>query len=106
MSALITKNQNSFQVLFYNEESKENIPLGTFKTIEEAEKKASDYEIEFYKSRTNLLPKGVSIAGNVFTLNILVYTISKSKSKTMIASCKTLSEMKKLKLKCLSSIIG
>ena len=106
MSALITKNKNSFQVLFFNEESKENIPLGTFKTMDDAEAKASEYEINFYRTRTNLLPKGVCITQNVFILNILVYTISGRKTKTMIASSKTLSEMKKLKMKCLSSVIG
>ncbi len=106
MSALVTKNNNSFQVVFFNEENKENIYIGTFKTKEEAEEKASEYEINFYKTRSNLLPKGVCITGKVFILNILVYTISGRKTKTMIASSKTLSEMKKLKLKCISSIIG
>jgi hypothetical protein len=106
MSALITKNKNSFQVAFFNEENKESTSLGTFKTMAEAEEIASKYEIDFYRSRTNLLPKGVSITGNNFTLRILVYTISGKNQQAMIASSKTLSEMKKLKLKCLSSIIG
>ena len=104
MSALVTKNNNSFQVVFFNEENKENIYIGTFKT--EAEEKASEYEINFYKTRSNLLPKGVCITGKVFILNILVYTISGRKTKTMIASSKTLKKKKKLKLKCISSIIG
>lgn len=106
MSALITHHKNVYQVLFFNEETKENKPLGTFRTEDEAILATNKYEIDFYKTRTNLLPKGVSIGNNSFQLIILCYTISGRKKNTLIASSKTLSEMKKLKMKCLSSIIG
>lgn len=106
MSALITYHKNVYQVLFFNEETKENNSLGTFKTEEEAINITNEYEIEFYKTRTNLLPKGVSIGNKTFQLIILCYTISGKKKSTLIASSKTLAEIKKLKMKCLTSIIG
>jgi hypothetical protein len=107
MATEVENIKGNFYVRHHNEITGERIRHKGFKTLDEAKKKANEIEIDFYKKHTNLLPKGVTIKNQTFRLSIASYLISsESKGLRDIASARTLKEIKELKLKCLSSIIG
>ena len=108
MSVTITKTRSGkFKVSLYKHETKKSDHIGIYESIEEAEKESNKSEISYYKSHSELLPKGISVGGNVFRLAIKSYTISgKYNDLKWIASAKSLNEIKELKMKCLNSIVG
>lgn len=107
MATIIQKHGNKYRVRFYDEVSGEYKVYPVLDTYDEAHSQASMIELDFYKDNKQLLPKGVSIGNSEFRLHIQSYLKTKDKSTSkLLGSSKTIKEIKELKLKCLSSIIG
>lgn len=106
MATIVRKHGNKFRVRFYNELTGEYSKTKLVETEKEAKDRASKIEIEFYKENKKFLPKGVTIYHNLFRLSIDIFLINKKVKSKLIASTRTLKEIKELKLKCLNSIIG
>ncbi len=107
MATSIGMNGKKYKVNFYNEKNKTNKHIGSYESYQEAQEKRSAVEIEFYKNNTEFLPKGVSVSKDLFVLKIKSFLITgKYNDLKTIGSAKTLSEIKDLKIKCLTSIVG
>ena len=96
----------TYQAVFYNENNGGKKSIGSFGTYDEALEKCNKFEIEFYKENSHLLPKGVVVNANQFVLSIRCYLKTIKGINKPIASARTLSEIRELKLKCLNSVIG
>ncbi len=97
---------NKYRLVFWKEEPyKTHIQLGNFETLEEAENEANKAEIEFYSKNTFILPKGVIIKGNHFELRIKADLINGNLKPRIIASAKTLGEIKDKRKEIIMSLI-
>lgn len=107
MAGLISKTPyDKYQIYFFNENTKIQKSLGNFDTEEEAINKLNDFEIKFYSENKQHLPKGVSIIGKTFNLQIRSNTIRRGRHTKNIGSTKILADMKKLKLTVIESLMG
>lgn len=107
MSTTLVMNNKKYQVKFYNEKTGVLKPMGTFANYEDAMAERSRIEVDFYRNNTQFLPKGISVGKANFNLKINTFLITgKPKDHKLIASGKTISEIRDLKMKCISSLIG
>lgn len=107
MSTTLVMNNKKYQVKFYNEKTGDLSSKGTFDTYEEAMDVRNVIEVDFYRKNTQFLPKGVSVGTKSFNLIINTFLITgKPNDHKLIASAKTIAEIRDLKMKCISSLIG
>ena len=107
MSGKKCKVNGGYAVKFNNPITSEYKYVGFFKLEADADNKISELDLDFYKYNTQYLPKGVTVSKKSFILKIKTFTISgKGDYNKQIATARTVAEIKELKLKCISSIIG
>ena len=104
MSVVITKTAHGkYQLKLYDRVKQAHVCICD--TIEDADEKASEIELKFYKENPIYLPHGVSVADKLFVLYITTETVTRPKFPRRVGSAKRLHEIIRIKQMVVSSLI-